>query len=142
MVTARYLFATLAICATFNFVIADEDKKEETDDAKPSSGLLNGILGAADDAKDKMEGGMDVLKGYTSVAKELTEEGAKKAQSFAEDMGDSFSAGLGKVAEAGSKIKEAVGDAMLNTKDEFETAASKVAEHAKDAVGTFSKLLG
>ncbi|GFY60667.1 uncharacterized protein TNIN_463251 [Trichonephila inaurata madagascariensis] len=142
MVTARYLFATLAICAAFNFAIADEDKKEEADDAKPSSGLLNGILGMTDGAKDKMEGGMDVLKGYTSVAKELSEEGAKKVQSFAEDIGDSFSESMGKVAETGSKMKEAVGDGMLNAKDQFETAASKIAEHAKDAVGTFSKLLG
>ncbi|GFY60670.1 hypothetical protein TNIN_463281 [Trichonephila inaurata madagascariensis] len=77
MVSARYLFATLAMCAAFNFVIADEDKKEETDDANPSSGLLNCALEAADGAKDKMEGGMDVLKG---VGKELTEEGKKRPQ--------------------------------------------------------------
>ncbi|GFQ82980.1 hypothetical protein TNCT_21271 [Trichonephila clavata] len=141
MVTPRYLFATLAICAAFKFAVADESK-EESDDAKTSTGLLNGILGAADGAKDKMEGGMDVLISYTSVAKELTEEGVKKAQSFAEDMGDSFSKSMGKVTETDSKIKEAVGDAMFNTKGEFETAASKIAEHAKDAVGTFSKLLG
>ncbi|GFQ82977.1 uncharacterized protein TNCT_21251 [Trichonephila clavata] len=141
MVTPRYLFATLAMCAVFNFVIADESK-EEADDAKPSTELLNGTLGAADEAKDKMEGGMDVGKDFPSVAKELTEEGAKKAESFAEDMGDSLSAGIEKVAEVGSKIKEAVGDVVINIKDKFETVASKIAGHAVDAVGAFSKLLG
>ncbi|GFY60671.1 hypothetical protein TNIN_463291 [Trichonephila inaurata madagascariensis] len=134
MVTARYLFATLAMCAAFNFVIATEDKKEETDDAKSSSGLLNGT---ADDAKDKMEGGMDALKG---VGKELTEEGVKNSQSFAEDIAEAISAGMGKVAEVGSEIKEAVGDAVLNAKDEFETVASTIEEYAKN--GTFSKWLG
>ncbi|GFW66167.1 hypothetical protein TNCV_1710661 [Trichonephila clavipes] len=115
------------------------DNKDETDDAEPSSGQLNGILGAADGAKDNMEDGMDVLKGYTSAGKELTEEGVKKAQGFADGIGDSFSAGMGKVVEVGSKIKEADGDAVVNAKDEFETVASKV---AKIAVGTFLKLLG
>ncbi|GFW66164.1 hypothetical protein TNCV_1710631 [Trichonephila clavipes] len=140
MVTERYLFATLAICVAFNFAIADEDKKEETDDAQPFSAQLNGTLAAADGAKDKMED--DVLKGYTSAGKELTEEGVKKAQSFAEDTENSFSAGMGKIVEVGSKIKEAFGDAVLNAKDKFETVASTIAGHVKSAVGTFSKLLG
>ncbi|GFW66160.1 hypothetical protein TNCV_1710591 [Trichonephila clavipes] len=140
--TARYLFATLAICVAFNFAIAAEDNKEETDDAEPSLGQLNGTLGAAVGAKDKMEDGMDVLNDYTTVANELTEEGVKKSQSVAEDIGDAFSAGLGKVVEVGSKIKAEVGDAVVNAKDKFETVASTIAEQAKNAVGTFWNLFG
>ncbi|GFY60669.1 hypothetical protein TNIN_463271 [Trichonephila inaurata madagascariensis] len=142
MVTARYLFATFAMCAAFNSVIAAEDKKEETDDANPSSGLLNSALEAADGAKDKMEGGMDVFNDYTTVSMELTEDGAKKSQSFTVDVGDAISADMGKVVEVRSKIKEAVGDAVFDAKDKFETVASSLAEHAKIAVGTFWKLFG
>ncbi|GFY55763.1 hypothetical protein TNIN_453951, partial [Trichonephila inaurata madagascariensis] len=74
MVRLHDTYSLLWQCkAAFNFVVLlNEDKKKETDDAKSSSGLLNAEQLMMQ--KDKMEGGMDALKG---VGKEL-EEGVTK----------------------------------------------------------------
>ncbi|GFT69508.1 uncharacterized protein NPIL_500241 [Nephila pilipes] len=152
MATGRYLFATLIICVAFNFAAADDSK--EVEDAKSSlgdlsdtvgesmKGMTNFFKGIADGAKEKSEDGVEALKGFSSAAKEMSEEGAEKAKGWAEGIGGTFSKGMEKISETGSKMKEAVGDAMLNTKDEFETAASKLTKHAKDASDTVFKMFG
>ncbi|GBM45721.1 hypothetical protein AVEN_14096-1 [Araneus ventricosus] len=150
MMASRLMFATIIICLVFNLATSDDDKEVEEEnkasfgDAVGESvkGMNNWFKGMADEAKEKAADSMDIFKSFSAVAMDASEGGVEKAKGWAEGLGDSFGKAKEKFSETGEKMKEVVGDAMLNTKEEIETAASKMTNYAKDATGSMLKLLG
>ncbi|CAL1272888.1 unnamed protein product [Larinioides sclopetarius] len=147
---SRLMFATLIICLVFNLATSDDDKEVEEDNAasfgdavgESVKGMNNWFRGMSDGAKEKAEDSLDILKSFSDVAMDASEGGVEKAKGWAEGLGDNFGKARERISETGEKMKEVLGDAMLNTKEEFESAASKMTNYAKDATGSMLKLLG
>ncbi|KAF8786933.1 hypothetical protein HNY73_008582 [Argiope bruennichi] len=147
---SRFMFSALIICLVFNLAASDDEKEVEEEnkasfgDAVGESvkGMNNWFKGMADEAKEKAEDSMDILKSFSAVAMDASEGGVEKAKGWAEGLGENFGKAKEKITETGEKVKEVIGDAMLNTKEEIESAASKMTNYAKDATGSMLKLLG